>query len=98
MSTSTADTPSPPPELFDGLSPISASDSASSAVTFRDIAKFEPGAVLSEKEKVDKWNDLLDRSDRAGGTLHVGLGGLLSDSIRDSALEPIRDDYSFIDY
>lgn len=99
-STSTADTPSPPPELLDGISPISASDSASSAVTFRDITSFPIGAkpMLSEKEKDDKWNALLDRSERAGGTLHVGLGGLLSDSIRDSALEPIRDDYSFMDY
>ncbi|THU78923.1 hypothetical protein K435DRAFT_37323 [Dendrothele bispora CBS 962.96] len=35
---------------------------------------------LSEREKAEKWDDLLQRSERAGGTLHIGSGsGLLSD-------------------
>lgn len=47
--------------------------------------------ALTEKEKMDKWDELLDRSERAGGTLHVGLGGLLSDSMRDSVYESVRE-------
>ncbi|KAJ4488315.1 hypothetical protein J3R30DRAFT_918956 [Lentinula aciculospora] len=40
--------------------------------------------VLSDKEKDDKWDDLLERSKRAGGTLHVngGLKGLDSDRLQ----------------
>lgn len=45
---------------------------------------------LTEKEKIDKWDELLDRSERAGGTLHVGLGGLLSDQMRESVYESVR--------
>ncbi|KAJ3881493.1 hypothetical protein F5051DRAFT_106596 [Lentinula edodes] len=39
---------------------------------------------LSAKEKDDKWDDLLERSKRAGGTLHLngGLDGLDSDRLR----------------
>lgn len=29
---------------------------------------------LTDQEKTDKWNDLLDRSARAGGTLHLAAG------------------------
>ncbi|EJD07575.1 uncharacterized protein FOMMEDRAFT_164511 [Fomitiporia mediterranea MF3/22] len=84
-------TPSPPPELLDSQSPVSASDSASSTMTFRDINGVATKPVWTEKEKIDKWNDLLDRSDRAGGTLHIGVGGLLSEQVRESAYEPVRD-------
>jgi len=40
--------------------------------------------VLTEKEKVDKWDDLLEKSERAGGTIHIDIGNtkLLSDSLR----------------
>jgi len=38
---------------------------------------------LSEREKADIWNDLLARSDKAGGTLHInGTAELMSDSMR----------------
>lgn len=39
---------------------------------------------LSEQEKVDIWDDLLARSDQAGGTLHIygGAPELMSDSLR----------------
>ncbi|KAJ3775587.1 hypothetical protein FB446DRAFT_724721 [Lentinula raphanica] len=43
--------------------------------------------ALSDKEKDDKWDDLLERSKRAGGTLHLngGLDGLASDRMGFSA-------------
>lgn len=31
--------------------------------------------ALTEQEKADRWDDLLERSARAGGTLHLGAGG-----------------------
>ncbi|KAH0836392.1 hypothetical protein J3R83DRAFT_7972 [Lanmaoa asiatica] len=38
---------------------------------------------LSEREKANIWNDLLARSDQAGGTLHInGAAELMSDSMR----------------
>jgi hypothetical protein len=41
----------------------------------------------SEREKAAKWDDLLERSDRAGGTLHLDGGSrLLSDRY------PLEDD------
>lgn len=54
-----------------------------SPLTFRELES--PRQPLSEKEKADKWDDLLARSERAGGTLHIGESGLMSDSIRFSA-------------
>lgn len=38
--------------------------------------------VWTEKEKADKWHDLLEMSDRAGGTIHIGNAKLPSDSLR----------------
>ena len=67
-------------------SPMSASNSSSSRspLTFREIES--PRQQWSEKEKADKWDDLLMRSDQAGGTLHIGAGdttsGLMSDAMR----------------
>ncbi|KAI5124245.1 hypothetical protein M0805_005094 [Coniferiporia weirii] len=81
--------PSPPPLLSSQQSPVSATDSQTSTLTFHDAAR--PKANWTEKEKLDKWNDLLDRSEKAGGTLHVGLGGLLSDHMRESAYGGVRD-------
>ncbi|KAI0796108.1 hypothetical protein C8Q75DRAFT_361635 [Abortiporus biennis] len=70
------------PSFVQSPSPISAASSSSkSPLTFREIES--PRHVWSEKEKADKWNDLLLRSDRAGGTLHIGdSSGLMSDSLR----------------
>ncbi|KAJ3526585.1 hypothetical protein NM688_g8245 [Phlebia brevispora] len=46
---------------------------------------------LSEREKAVKWDDLLERSNRAGGTLHLGETGLMSDNIRFSDYSGISD-------
>jgi hypothetical protein len=53
--------------------------------TFREIGSAR-GAWTSQ-EKEDKWDDLLERSARAGGTLHLGVGSthLASDDIRFSS-------------
>lgn len=54
---------------------------ARSPLTFRELSS-PRRAPLSEKEKADKWDDLLERSARAGGTLHLGGGDLMSDHLR----------------
>jgi hypothetical protein len=42
--------------------------------------------ALTEQEKADRWDDLLERSAKAGGTLHLGAAGgedgLRSDRLR----------------
>ena len=56
-----------------------------SPLRFREMGSEEGGKnrkVLTEKEKADKWDDLLEKSDRAGGTIHIGNTQLLSDSLR----------------
>jgi len=53
-------------------------------LTFREIDT-SPRPLLSEVEKAKKWDDLLELSAQAGGTLHLGESGLLSDSIRFSS-------------
>ena len=52
-----------------------------SPLRFREMDA-SPRVHLSEKEKAAKWDDLLMRSEQAGGTLRVGESGLMSDSIR----------------
>jgi hypothetical protein len=54
--------------------------------TFRELGS-ERGQAWSSQEKEDKWDDLLERSARAGGTLHLGVGSthLASDDIRFSS-------------
>ncbi|KIY65233.1 hypothetical protein CYLTODRAFT_412766 [Cylindrobasidium torrendii FP15055 ss-10] len=48
--------------------------------------KPSPRAAMSEREKADMWDDLLERSARAGGTLHLkGADALASDEMRFSA-------------
>jgi hypothetical protein len=37
----------------------------------------QPHTQLTDQEKTDKWNDLLARSARAGGTLHLAAGSRL---------------------
>ncbi|KAG9318957.1 hypothetical protein JVU11DRAFT_1072 [Chiua virens] len=51
-------------------------------LTFRELdAPRRP--PLSEREKADIWDDLLARSDKAGGTLHInGAAELMSDNMR----------------
>ncbi|KAJ6451039.1 hypothetical protein C8R45DRAFT_916676 [Mycena sanguinolenta] len=50
-------------------------------LTFRDMSQ-KAAKALTEKEKADRWDDLLERSDRAGGTIHLGTSEQLpSDDI-----------------
>jgi len=51
-------------------------------LTFRPLDDSSRKPPLSEKEKADIWDDLLERSAQAGGTLHIGGGGLMSDDMR----------------
>ncbi|TDL23832.1 hypothetical protein BD410DRAFT_838830 [Rickenella mellea] len=54
------------------------------ASPFRDLKDVETRPVVSEAEKAAKWDALLAKSARAGGTLRVGGGGaLLSDRLPD---------------
>ncbi|KAH8103895.1 hypothetical protein BXZ70DRAFT_670466 [Cristinia sonorae] len=69
----------PPP-----ITPLTSSSHSKSPLTFRDMES--PRAALSEKEKAAKWDDLLEKSARAGGTLHLGETGLMSDSLRYSVV------------
>ncbi|KAF8886290.1 hypothetical protein BD779DRAFT_1530574 [Infundibulicybe gibba] len=71
---------------------------AATALTFREIGSPADKHALTEKEKADKWDDLLERSARAGGTLHLGAGapehGLQSDMLRFSNYSEISSDQS----
>ncbi|KAI0369809.1 hypothetical protein BV20DRAFT_996303 [Pilatotrama ljubarskyi] len=58
-------------------SPSSAASQKRSPLLFRELES--PRQKLSEKEKAAKWEDLLERSARAGGTLHISDSGLLSE-------------------
>jgi hypothetical protein len=55
-------------------------------LTFREVGSSRRQAWTSQ-EKEDRWDDLLERSERAGGTLHLGAGSarLPSDNIRFSS-------------
>ncbi|KAF7309554.1 hypothetical protein MIND_00326300 [Mycena indigotica] len=49
-------------------------------LTFREMGQKSAG--LTEQEKASKWEDLLERSNRAGGTIHLGNSDkLASDDI-----------------
>lgn len=82
---SQASTARPLPEVLDARCDVHPTSPLDGTATFRNMKKV-PRTVLTEKQKQDRWNDLLSKSDKAGGTvtLHVGSGGLLSDRIRDS--------------
>ncbi|KAG5635179.1 hypothetical protein H0H81_012131 [Sphagnurus paluster] len=77
---------SPPP-----VSPTSPA-SPPRLMTFREMGTAE---VLTEQEKAARWDDLLERSARAGGTLHLDMGGrsgehgLRSDRLRFSEISEI---------
>ena len=47
----------------------------SNSNTFTPMTPSPPRTQLTDQEKADKWNDLLARSARAGGTLHLAVGG-----------------------
>ena len=64
---------------------LSSSVQSGSPLKFREMGGEEvekDRKVLTEKEKADRWDDLLERSDRAGGTIHIGNTKLASDSLR----------------
>lgn len=67
------------------LRPLAESGMEGSA-TFRELGSAR-GQAWTSQEKEDKWDDLLERSARAGGTLHLGVGSthLASDDIRFSS-------------
>ncbi|KAF8074480.1 hypothetical protein FPV67DRAFT_1473532 [Lyophyllum atratum] len=64
-------------------------------MTFRELGHTGPGTTLSEQEKAARWDDLLDRSAKAGGTLHLdmagrsGEDGLKSDRLRFSEISEV---------
>ncbi|PIL25226.1 hypothetical protein GSI_13115 [Ganoderma sinense ZZ0214-1] len=96
-SATSATSPHPPPPVSASASaPTSAVSQQRSPLTYRGMES--PRRVLTEKEKADKWEDLLERSARAGGTLHLGQAEsrLMSD---DSAAHEheVREDESFFD-
>jgi hypothetical protein len=52
---------------------------------FREMGSGEGAkdrGAWTEKEKAERWDDLLEESDRAGGTIHLGNTELPSDSLR----------------
>ena len=56
-----------------------------SPLKFREMGKGEEPKdrkVWTEQEKADRWDDLLEESDRVGGTIHIGNPKLPSDSLR----------------
>ena len=50
-------------------------------LTFRELGDTPTAPTLTEKEKADRWDDLLLRSAQAGGTLHIGGEELVSDEL-----------------
>ncbi|KAH7929056.1 hypothetical protein BV22DRAFT_1029875 [Leucogyrophana mollusca] len=62
----------------------STSEEAEAHLTFRELDAPRRRPPLSEREKAEIWDDLLERSAQAGGTLHLsgGGGGLMSDRMR----------------
>lgn len=68
--------------------PRTPSNGAASGLKFREMNKTAPRAAMSEQEKDALWDDLLERSAKAGGTLHYGDEGaaLLSDNVRFSTV------------
>ena len=65
---------------------VSAGANTGSSATFRELGSERQQAWTSQ-EKEEKWRALLERSARAGGTLHLGAGSsqLPSDNIRFSS-------------
>ncbi|KAH9992717.1 hypothetical protein BJV74DRAFT_393349 [Russula compacta] len=85
-SDSTERPPSTSTATVRGLAGASAGSNSVGRLTFRELGGTR-GQAWSSQEKEDKWDDLLERSARAGGTLHLGAGSarLASDNIRFSS-------------
>ncbi|QRW16851.1 hypothetical protein RhiXN_04853 [Rhizoctonia solani] len=65
------------------LPPRPRSNSLGTLFTFRELDDSRSKSKLTEQEKVAKFEQLLEASDKAGGTLHARLNdrALLSDTI-----------------
>jgi hypothetical protein len=71
--------------------PSGESSVARPPLRFREMGSRKEGAAWTEKEKAERWDDLLEMSSKAGGTIHLGGGGgLLSDSVRLSAYSDLK--------
>ncbi|CAE6437621.1 unnamed protein product [Rhizoctonia solani] len=66
------------------LPPRPRSNSLGTVFTFRELGNTETRSKLTEQEKVAKFEQLLEASEKAGGTLHARLHdrALLSDTMR----------------
>ncbi|CAE6471983.1 unnamed protein product [Rhizoctonia solani] len=79
--------PSPRPraqtQTQDQLPPRPRSNSLGTVFTFRELGNTDTRSKLTEQEKVAKFEELLEASEKAGGTLHARLHdrALLSDTI-----------------
>ncbi|CAE6468990.1 unnamed protein product [Rhizoctonia solani] len=75
--------PRPQTQAQDQLPPRPRSNSLGTVFTFRELDQSRSKSKLTEQEKVAKFEQLLEASDKAGGTLHARLNdrALLSDSI-----------------
>ncbi|KAG8684701.1 hypothetical protein FRC11_011724 [Ceratobasidium sp. 423] len=80
--------PSPCPraqtQSQDQLPPRPRSNSLGTVFTFRELGNTDTRSKLTEQEKVAKFEQLLEASEKAGGTLHARLHdrALLSDTMR----------------
>ncbi|KAJ1306534.1 hypothetical protein OPQ81_007535 [Rhizoctonia solani] len=80
--------PSPRPraqtQTEEHLPPRPRSNSMGTVFTFRELGNTETRSKLTEQEKVAKFEQLLEASEKAGGTLHARLNdrALLSDTMR----------------
>ena len=64
---------------------LSSSVQSGSPLKFREMGGGEgekDRKMLAEKERADRWDDLLERSGRVGGTIHIGNTKLAPDSLR----------------
>lgn len=70
-------------------SPGGRRSTSSRPAVFRELGSEKQ--ALSEREKAEKWDDLLMRSAQAGGTLHIGGGEdhLMSDELRFSMVSDV---------
>lgn len=68
------------------VSPPPGATAGNTTVVFRELDGARPRQPLTEVEKAARWDDLLERSARAGGTLHLAGGArmLPSDNMRPS--------------
>lgn len=68
--------------------------SAKSPLNFRALDSGSAKMPLTAKEKADIWDDLLEKSDLAGGTLHIGEQELMSDQMSQMRLESRLSNYT----